>query len=51
MSKAIRKKYYNVHARLNGLATDYVSIKVIRYELTEMMATHPATMVSNIVPL
>ena len=25
VSKAIRKKGYNAHARLNGLATDYVS--------------------------
>ena len=51
VSKAIRKKSYNAHARLNGLATDYVSQRNNKVMAKKMMATHPATMVSNIVPL
>ena len=52
VSKAIRKKGYNTHVRLNGLAMDYIYQKRDKgIWLTEMMATHPATMVSNIVPL
>ena len=51
VSKAIRKKGYNAHARLKGLATDYISEGDKGIWLTEMMATHPTTMVSNIVPL
>ena len=53
MSKAIRKKKAIMRVRgSNGLAMDYIYQKGDKgIWLTEMMATHPATMVSNIVPL
>ena len=51
VSKAIRKKYYNAHERLNELAMVYISKGRKGIWLTDMMATHPTTMVLNIVPL
>ena len=44
-----KEKGQDAHERLKRLATVQMSIKVIRYKLTEMMATHPVTMIPNIV--
>ena len=44
-----KEKGKDAHERLKRLATVQMSITVIRYKLTEMMATHLATTIPNIV--
>ena len=44
-----RRKCYNAHVRLKGLATIQMPIKVTWCKLTEMKVTHHSTMVSNVV--